>query len=151
MIKYLSGDILYTKAQTICHGVSTDDDFKTGLGLILRQAYPALYKEFRQHVKSARPQPGDYWLWKHPAKNVLQLFIREEGSKGKPSHLNRSLHEVKRHFKELDIKSLALTRIGSGLGRFEWAEAKETIETQLADLPASVVVYENYSPGKRAE
>lgn len=151
MIKYVSGDILFTKAQTICHGVSTDDDFKTGLGLILRQAYPALYKEFRQHLKSQRPSAGDYWLWQNPSKNVLQLFIREEGSKSKQSHINRSLHEVRRHIKDLGITSLALTRIGSGLGRIEWSEAKESIEAQLADLNVPVTVYENYSAGKKAE
>jgi O-acetyl-ADP-ribose deacetylase (regulator of RNase III) len=151
MIQYLSGDILYTKAQTLCHGVSTDDDFKTGLGLTLRQAYPQLYKEFRQHLKSENPKPGDYWLWKNPAKNVLQLFIRDEGSKSKQSHINRSLHEVKRHLKDLGITSLALTRLGAGLGRIDWAEVREALEAQLADLPMKVVVYENYVPGKRAE
>ena len=151
MIKYVNGDILYTHAQTICHGVSTDDDFKTGLGLILRQAYPNLYKEFRQYLKAQNPSPGEYWLWQNPSKNVLQLFIREEGKKAKQSNINRSLHEVRRHYKELGIESLALTRLGSGLGRLDWAEAKESIEAQLADLPINVIVYENYGIGKRAE
>src|SRR5258708_1062262 len=101
MIKYLSGDIIYTKAQTICHGVSTDDDFKTGLGLTLRQAYPDLYKEFRHNLKMQNPSPGEYWIWKHPLKNILQIFIREEGKKAKQSNINRALHEVRRHHKEM--------------------------------------------------
>ncbi len=151
MIRYVNGDILYTRAQTIGHGVSTDDDFKTGLGLVLRQHYPDLYKEFRQHLKNARPRPGEYWLWKHPSKNILQFFIREESGKAKQNHLNRALHEVRRHHKELGIQSLALTRLGSGLGKLEWAEAREALESQLADLPLDVVVYEHYAAGKKAE
>jgi O-acetyl-ADP-ribose deacetylase (regulator of RNase III) len=152
MLQFLKGDILFTKAQTIGHGVSIDDDFKTGLGLTLRQAYPELYKEFRQFVKNGNPKPGQYWQWKHASKNILQLFIREENSKAKASHLNRALHEVRRHYQELGITSLALTRLGSGTGKLDWAEAKETIQAQFGDLvKLPVTVYEDYAPGKRAE
>jgi O-acetyl-ADP-ribose deacetylase (regulator of RNase III) len=151
MLQFLKGDILYTKAQTIAHGVSLDDDFKTGLGLTLRQAYPDMYKEFRQYLKNGNPKAGGYWLWKHPSKNILQLFIREENSKAKTSLLNRSLHEVKRHLQDLGIQSLALTRVGSGTGKLDWTEAKETIQAQLGDLKIPVMVYEDYVHGRRAE
>jgi len=151
MIKYVNGDILYTKMPAIAHGVSTDDDFKTGLGLTLRQAYPAMYKEFRQHLKSQRPKAGEYWVWKNPAKTLVALFIRDEGAKAKQSHVNRALHELQRHHKDLGLKGLALTRLGGGLGKLDWAEAKPAIEDQLAELPFPVMVYENFAPGKRAE
>ena len=151
MIKYVNGDILYTKMPVIAHGVSTDDDFNTGLGLILRQAYPEMYKQFRQHLKANRPKAGEYWMWRNPSKSVLQLFIRDEGAKAKQSHVNRALHELQRHHKDLGIQGLALTRLGGGLGKLDWSEAKPAIEDQLASLPFPVIVYENYAPGKKAE
>jgi O-acetyl-ADP-ribose deacetylase (regulator of RNase III) len=151
MIKYVKGDILYTKMGTLAHGVSTDDDFKTGLGLTLRQAYPEMYKEFRQYIKSARPKSGEYWMWKNPAKQVLQLFIREESGKAKQSAVNRALHDLKRNHASLGIKGLALTRLGSGLGKLDWVEAKAAIEDQMASLPFDVHVYEDYVAGRKVE
>lgn len=56
MIHEVEGDILLTRAQVIAHGVATNDDFKNGLALALRERWPALYKDFRHYCQTFHPK-----------------------------------------------------------------------------------------------
>jgi O-acetyl-ADP-ribose deacetylase (regulator of RNase III) len=47
MIKEVSGDLLYTSAEAIAHGIAPNDHFDSGLALSLREHFPDLYKDFR--------------------------------------------------------------------------------------------------------
>src|SRR5262245_10477565 len=63
MIHEVTGDILFSKAAVIAHGVAPQDDFKQGLALALRERGPAMYKDFRHHCKTSHPRPGSLWSW----------------------------------------------------------------------------------------
>lgn len=63
MIHSVSGDILFSKADLIAHGVAPLDDFKSGLALALREKYPSMYKDFRHYCKTLSPKAGTAWLW----------------------------------------------------------------------------------------
>jgi len=41
MIRYVSGDLLQSKASLIAHGVAPNDNFGQGLALALRENWPA--------------------------------------------------------------------------------------------------------------
>ena len=47
MIQEVSGDVLITGAEAICHGVAPNDSFHQGLALALRERWPAMYQDFR--------------------------------------------------------------------------------------------------------
>ena len=55
MIRYVSGDLLQSKAQLIAHGVAPNDNFHQGLASALRDYWPALFKVFRHFCQSLDP------------------------------------------------------------------------------------------------
>lgn len=159
MIKYVSGDILKTKADAIAHGVAPNDNFKQGLALSLREMWPAMYKDFKHYCRTTHPKEGTSWDWKGVnCPVIVNLFTQEhpktnDSNPGKASmkYVNSSLKELKKKVKEYDLKSLAITKLATGVGSLDWDEVKPAIETNLSDLGIPVYVYETYQKDVEAK
>ncbi|MBX7144902.1 MAG: macro domain-containing protein [Oligoflexia bacterium] len=159
MIQDVSGDILFTKAQVLAHGVGVNDDFKSELAMALRQQWPALYKDFRHYCQSTHPKPGGVWVWQGTdGRRIVNLFTQEPPSaKGQhpgPAHLefvNRSLHDLAQYLREEKIQSVALPRLATGVGRLDWKDVLPLIKKHLGEVDCTVYVYSTYHKGKKAE
>ena len=123
MIHQLSGDILYSGAKAIVHGVAPNDDFLHGLALQLRERMPAMYKEFRHYCQTKHPKSGGLWDWMSPdGHRIINLFTRDaaydHGSKpGQTSlsHVNHALHALRVFVQKEGVASVALPRL-----RYDW-------------------------------
>ena len=158
MIREVHGDILLSGAQAIAHGVSPNDNFAQGLALALREQWPALYKDFRHYCHDAHPKPGDAWLWgAADGTRIISLMTQESayGHGEKPgvaslpnvNHALRSLHKL---VQSEGIKSLALPRLATGVGRLDWEDVFPLLGEHLGGLGIPVYVYTRYEKGVRA-
>ena len=142
MIKYVQGDILESKAQLIVHGVAPNDNFAQGLALSLRDRWPAMYKDFRHFCQTQHPSAGGLWTWAGAEGiRIANLFTQEaaydHGEKpGKATvvHVNHSLRALRKEIEKENIKSVALTRLATGVGGLDWSDVKPLIESQLGGL-----------------
>ena len=162
MIHQLSGDLLLSKADLIAHGVAPDDDFRNGLALALREACPAMYKDFRHFCRQQTPKPGTLWLWQgvDPSGRhvrIASLFTQEaparEGAhpgRAKTEHVNHALHELKKLVEKEKYQSLALPRVATGVGGLEWQHVEPLVAAQLGALTIPVYLYANYQKGVAA-
>lgn len=162
MIHELTGDLLLSKAHAIAHGIAPGDDFKNGLALALREACPAMYKDFRHYCRQQNPKPGALWLWqgvdpKGKHVRIVSLFTQEpparEGGhpgRAKTEYLNHALHELKKLAEKEKFASLALPRIATGVGGLEWQHVEPLLRAQLGALAIPVFVYTNYKKGVAA-
>lgn len=159
MIHYVTGDILMTKADALAHGVAPNDDFKQGLALSLREQWPALYKDFRHYCHTTHPKEGGVWTWKGAGGPfVLNLLTQEHPKssndhpgKASESYVNHALKSMKKAIEENDIKSVAITKVATGVGGLDWEkQVKPLIESQLGELDIPVFVYETYKKGEAA-
>jgi len=158
MIHELSGDILLSNAKAIVHGIAPNDDFHQGLALQLRERMPALYKDFRHFCQTQHPKSGSLWTWmSSEGRFIVNLFTQEgaydHGSKpghASLNHINHSLHALRNFAQKEQVASLALPRLGCGVGGLDWAEVKPLIEKQLGDLGIPVYVYVNFHSGIKA-
>ena len=160
MIKSVQGDILKTKADAIVHGVSPNDDFKQGLALSLRENWPALYKDFRHYCKTKSPKEGEVWSWKGAGGPYVINLMTQDAPKSNNDHPGKaSLSHVHHAFKNLkselgqlgDVKSIAITRLATGVGGLDWSDVKPELESSLADLEIPVYVYETFQKGVEAQ
>lgn len=159
MIKYVTGDILKTNAEAIAHGVAPNDNFKQGLALSLREMWPAMYKDFKHYCKSTHPKEGTTWGWKGAGGPVIvNLFTQEhpktQGStpgKASLSYVNQTLKNLKKDITEYDLKSIALTKVATGVGGLDWEDVKPVIESALSELKIPVYIYENYQKDVEAK
>lgn len=158
MIHYVAGDIILTKADAIAHGVAPGDNMKQGLALTLRERWPAMYKDFRHYCTTTHPKEGTVWAWKGPQSRVIFNLMTQEhpsskgGTPGKAtsSHVLHSLKELKKAILDTGVKSLAITKISTGVGGLDWAEVKPMIESTFSDMQIPVYVYETFHAGEQA-
>lgn len=159
MIHYVSGDILLTGCQAVAHGIAPNDDFKQGLALSLRELYPSMYKDFRHYCKTFHPAEGGLWAWRGvegPA--IISLFTQNHpgvkgGTPGRAdlSFVNSALKELAKYIEKEKVKSIALTKLATGVGALPWSEVKPMIEHHLKGSKASVYVYEEFKKGVKAQ
>lgn len=156
MLKYVSGDILLTKAQAIAHGVAPNDHFNQGLALSLRERWPAMAKDYRHWCHNENPKPGVIWHWAGAeGPRIVNLLTQDnpESSHGKHpgkakvEHLNHALKALRQFVEEEKLSSLALPKLATGVGGLEWAEVKPLIEKHLGTLGIPVYVYQEFHRG----
>jgi len=163
MIHQLSGDILFSKADVIAHGVAPNDDFKNGLALALRQRFPAMYKDFRHYCKQQNPKTGKVWMWQgldqdNRLVRIACLFTQDApghagGHPGRAhtEHVNHALHELKKLIQKEGFASVALPRLATGVGGLDWAQVEPLIKSQLGELKVKIGVYSDFKPGVAAD
>lgn len=159
MIKYVKGDILKTKAEAIAHGIAPNDNFKQGLALTLREQWPSMYKDFRHYCQTTHPKEGTTWSWKGVGGPVIVNMFTQEHPKTKDSnpgkaslsYVSHTLKSLKKDIKDNNLKSVALTRLATGVGGLDWTEVKPLIEEHLSDLKIPIFVYETFEKDRQAE
>ena len=153
MIKEVNGDILLSGAQIIAHGVAPNDHFDSGLALSLREEFPGMYKDFRQYCHQAHPKAGEIWRWQGEERQIVNLLTQDpsdnKGHGGHPgraslSNVTHALHELKKLISREKLRSVAITRLATGVGGLDWEEVKPLIYSQLNDVDAAVFVYTSY-------
>lgn len=159
MIKYVEGDITQTTADAFAHGVAPMDDFKQGLALNLRENWPSMYKDFRHYCKQNSPKEGTLWTWKGPGTPYIICLLTQQPAPSGNTHpgkatlpnLNHCFHALQKELKEREVKSLAITKIATGVGGLDWEDVKPLIESSLGELGIPVYVYETFKKGVKAE
>ncbi|MCB0377007.1 MAG: macro domain-containing protein [Bdellovibrionales bacterium] len=159
MIRYVSGDILLTEADAIAHGVAPNDHFNQGLAFSLRERWPAMYKDFRHFCKTTHPKEGGAWSWKGVGGPVIVNLLTQEHPEGNDAHPGKASlkhvgHSLKALCKEVEkneLKSIAITKVATGVGGLDWDEVKPLIEDHLAALEIPIFVYENYEKDVKAK
>jgi len=157
MITEVSGDILLTKAQTIVHGVAPNDHFTSGLAHALRESWPALAKDFRHFCHQQAPKPGELFFWGGPQVRVVNLLLQEAAAsehshpgKASLSNLRHALDALVKLTKAEKLTSLALPKLGCGVGGLKWEEVFPIIKEKLSELGIPVFVYSDFKPGVAA-
>ena len=157
MINYVDGDILYSKADAIAHGVAPNDHFNQGLAMSLKEKWPDLYKDFRHYSHTHHPKEGTIWSWNGDSKLVVTMMTQEHApsqnslpGKSKSSYVNHCLRELKKEMTKKKMNSLALPKVATGVGGLEWDEVKALIENNFKDSEFNIYVYEKYTKDKEA-
>lgn len=159
MIHEVSGDLLLTKAQGIAHGVAPGEHFDSGLALALREAWPAMAKDYRHYAHSAHPKPGELWVWGGVGGTRIINLLTQEGDHhhgSKPgratvANVNHCLKRLRHELEKGEIKSLAMPKLATGVGGLDWNDVKPLIQQYLGDLPIPVFVYTTYHKGQKPE
>ncbi len=164
MIREVEGDILFSQAQIIAHGIATHDPFDSGLALALRERFPSMVKDYRHAMHAKAPETGQLWAWHGVAEdgstrgivNLLTQGMQGQGAAARPikaklEDVNHALRALARHVQTEGIKSLALPRLATGVGALAWNDVKPLIEQHLGNLGIPVVIYAVYHKGQKAE
>ncbi len=149
MIYEVEGDILMSRAEVVAQGLSINDPMTSGLARKLQEKYPSMRAEFEQWCEETEPEPGDVWLWKGTGKSkILNLIVGEAadpelGRARRPNKIavNKAFRTLNTVVVEERLSSIAMPKIGSGVGGIDWLEVRGMMHSQLGELLIPVFVY----------
>lgn len=150
-IKYVKGDLFSTAAPAIVHGCNAQGVMGSGVAKIIRERYPEAYKCYREAYCSATDKHlsalplGDVY----PAYSNDKLIINAitqcyYGRDGKRycsyDAIDEAMQNVNNLCRYRNITSVAMPKIGAGLGGGHWTVIEQIINYRLTAAQATVYV-----------
>jgi len=150
MIEYIKGDMFTSTAQVLVVPVNCVGVAGAGLALQFRKRYPRWYREYCERCFSREIKIGkvDYISLLKPSFEEGPLGVINFPTKehwrdySLIVHIEEGLQSLVRLANLRDIKSIALPRLGCGLGRLSWSDVKPLYDMHLAYSRTDYKVYE---------
>ena len=150
--RYLADEVLLHQA--LAHkwlGVDAGENTQQGAGIAVgfRERYPAMYERYRAMCK-ATPREfnlGDAWLWKAEAGPwVFNLATQENYWRSRATYeaVEAALSRMKEVADAEGVTSIAMPRVGTGMGGLSCAKVKVIVERLFRDWPGRLIVYEEF-------
>lgn len=140
MITYQTGNILHDQADAIINTVNTVGVMGKGLALQFKKAFPDNFKVYKKACDNKLVTTGQVLpvsLNSISAPFYIINFPTKAHWKGKSQleYIEQGLESLKTEVKRLELKSVAIPALGSGLGGLPWQDVEQMIQHSLAELP----------------
>lgn len=148
MIKYITGDLLKSKAQALVNTVNTVGVMGKGIALQFKNQYPINFKQYAKACKEKRIKIGELFVVEEESllygKQLIINFPTKEHWKNPSeySYIENGLEALVKLIEEQKIKSIAIPPLGAGNGGLDWLKVKVLIELYLSDINCEILVYE---------
>ena len=149
MIRFVSGDVLQADTDYIAHGVATgsQEGLGTGLALKISARWPDAQQRFKKHTRANTFGGGDVFVVERTAERpgVIYIATQPDMYHATTSFLNKGLRNLAKACASRTIRSVAMPKIGAGLGKLSWDDdVKPAMTKHLADASTLFVVYEDF-------
>lgn len=146
MIRYVQNqDILKVQTEALVTSVTTAGSMSQGLALQIASAYPDVEREYKEALKQGNLAIGKVWaLMPQGAPYIVILFPTspEESRKSKLEYIKQGMENLKDVVEGHGWKTLAMPKLGTGVGGLEWEKVQKVIvDTLLSDGLDDVDVY----------
>jgi O-acetyl-ADP-ribose deacetylase (regulator of RNase III) len=105
-------------------------------------------------VEHRQLNPGDSFLFKAQDRPWVFNLATQEGywrSRATYEAVEQALRMMRAQADIEGITSIAMPRIGAGMGGLSWKKVRDVIERVYGDWPGTVYVYDTYVPEAVAE
>lgn len=140
MITYQKGNILHDQSDAIINTVNTVGVMGKGLALQFKKAFPENFKVYKKACDDHSIITGK--VLSVPLNSMSPPFFiinfptkAHWKGKSKLEYIEQGLDSLKAEVKRLNLKSVAIPALGSGLGGLPWQDVEQLIQSSLAELP----------------
>jgi len=141
-IEYIKGNILDTDCMLIAHGCNAQGVMGSGVAKVIRGKWPRVYYVYRSRFETIGLKMGEIIpVYLNSKKWVINCITQK--FYGRDPDITYVDYEAvkmcmidinKKFAKEKGYTSIAMPKIGAGLGGGDWNRISEIIETQLTDI-----------------
>jgi O-acetyl-ADP-ribose deacetylase (regulator of RNase III) len=140
VIRYVEGDILEAQTEAIVNTVNCVGVMGRGIALQFKNAFPGNFKAYAAACKRGEVQPGRMFVYETGELTGPRYIINfptkvHWRGKSRIEHIESGLEALVAEVKALDIRSIAIPPLGSGLGGLAWTEVRPLIDRALAEVP----------------
>jgi O-acetyl-ADP-ribose deacetylase (regulator of RNase III) len=149
MIRFVSGNLLEAQTPFLAQGVATGsrEGLGTGLALKISTKWPEVQQQFKQHTRNHSFAGGDLFVVPPTAERpgVIYLATQPNMYRATKSYLNRGLRNLVKFCDQHQVESVALPKIGAGLGKLDWmAVVRPLLIKHLAHSATEFVIFEYF-------
>lgn len=143
MIYVTHGNIFESSAQVIVNPVNCVGVMGAGLAKQFKERYPRMFAKYQSCCMAKLLEPGKLMLCKESDKWIL-LFPTKNHWKDRSEliYIKQGLNKLVAEYQLRGIKSIAIPKIGCGLGGLNWEEVKPLIIERLSSCDMDVYIYE---------
>ena len=141
MVEYKVGDIFAfaEDAEALVNTVNCVGVMGRGVALQFKRAFPANFKAYAAACELEEVRPGRMFVFETKQLTNPRYIInfptkRHWRGKSRIEDIEAGLDDLTRVIRSLDIRSVVLPPLGSGLGGLIWSEVRPRIESALAGL-----------------
>ena len=142
------GDITDSSAECIVSAANTVGVMGKGVAKSIKEKFPWCYSPYKQACDKKFISTGNIFAIKmevHPQiiyPTIIHLTTKDhwKGS-SKLEWVISGCNELKQFLDEKQIKSVAIPRLGCGLGGLSWDLVKPKMEEIFSDIDCEVIIY----------
>ena len=148
------GDIFSIEGVTnYAHGCNCSGSMGRGIAVQFRKKFPRMYENYRQMCLNKTFRSGDVYDYDYGIGHVYNLATQQHyciaGQLAKLEYIETSMEKMMQLADKSGVRSIAMPKIGAGLGGLNWVEVKAVIEKVATNHnKVDLYVVENYSPAK---
>lgn len=122
MIKFVKGDIFSSKADVLVNPVNCVGTMGKGLALVFKKRFPEVFDEYVSLCALKELVPGKPQICRTLFPPQIVLFPTKDHWRGqaKVEFIDDGLKELRKILLQHKIVSVAMPRIGCGLGGLDW-------------------------------
>ncbi len=138
MIKYINkGDIFKIPGvKNYAHGCNCAGAMGKGIAVQFKKMFPEMYLQYKRLCLEGIFLPGDVFVYKYSEGFVFNLGTQSTWrTKATLSNIRESLTKMMAIAEEKGIDSIAMPRIGAGLGGLPWQDVKAVVEDVASQHP----------------
>lgn len=144
--------VFETKAQTIVNTVNCVGFMGAGLALEFKLRYPELFKKYQEDVKKGLVKIGIMNYYEDAEVKAINFPTKLDfKNPSKLKWIEMGLDNLIKTYKEHNVTSIAIPKLGSRSGGLDWEEVKHLIIRKLRDLPIPVYICEDSNPPEGTE
>ncbi len=148
MIEFRKGNIIFADVEALVNTVNCVGIMGRGIALQFKNVFPDNFHAYEVACKHGKIEPGRMFVYEtHSLTNPHYIINfptkRHWRSKSRLSDIKIGLVSLVAEIKRLNIKSIAVPPLGSGLGGLDWNKVRSLIVDSLSELSnLRVIVYE---------
>jgi O-acetyl-ADP-ribose deacetylase (regulator of RNase III) len=149
MIDFRSGDILQATTQYIAQGVAvgSQEGLGTGLALKISAKWPEAQRQFKKFTFNNKFKGGDLFVAPpdRGKPGIIYIATQPDMYRATLPFLKRGLKNLMPYCTKNDVESVAVPKIGAGLGKLDWeTEVKPLMIDHLEACRTLFHIYEDY-------
>lgn len=148
MIRFTQGDILQAEAEALVNTVNCVGVMGRGVALQFKNVFPANFKAYEVACRRGEVQPGKMFVFDTGELTWPRYIInfptkRHWRGKSRIEDIEAGLSALADEIRTLNIRSIAIPPLGSGLGGLDWAKVRPLVADALSAVPGvDVLVFE---------
>ncbi len=141
MLQYIKGNLFDASTDALAHGCNIKGKMYEGIANEFRQRFPAMFHDYKKRCENGEFQLGQGYMYQIGEKPYIINLATQAKENSRVQDIDKSLAWLAESYEELGIRSVAMPRIGCGLGRLEWEVVHSLLQKHFEKSDLNVEIW----------